>query len=65
MTPINEIVVGGVGSPSGAFSPSISMVVVMNTFSMSTSSLLDRISFCNTTFQPGFLMSSELFDKEI
>jgi hypothetical protein len=55
----------GAGSPSRALSPSISMVVVMNTFSMFATSFLDQTSFRNTTFQPGFLMSSKLFDKEI
>jgi hypothetical protein len=65
MAPINEVVVGGARSPLGTLSPSISMVVVMNTFSMSATSLLDQASFYNTTFQPSFLMSFELFDKEI
>ncbi len=50
MAPINEIVVGGGFGPLGAPNPSISIVVVMNTFLISTTSLLDQASFHNTTF---------------
>jgi hypothetical protein len=69
MAPINEIVVGGGVSPFGMFSPFVSMIVVMNTFSMSTTSFLNQAFFCNTTFQLGFLMSFgktlASLDKEI
>jgi hypothetical protein len=65
----NKIVVGGGGSPFGMFSPFVSVIVVMNTFFMFATSFLDQASFCNTTFQPGFLMSFgktlALLDKEI
>jgi len=57
MAPINEVVVGGGGSLLGALSLSVSMVVVMNTFFMSTTSFLDQFFFHNRTFQLGFLMS--------
>jgi hypothetical protein len=59
MAPINDIVLGGACSVIGAFNPPISMVVVMNTSSMSATSLLDQAFFHNTTFQLGFLMSSK------
>jgi hypothetical protein len=50
MAPINEIVVRGGFSPLGALNPSISIVGVMNTFFISTTSLVDQASFHNTTF---------------
>jgi hypothetical protein len=69
MAPIKEIVVRGGGSPFGMFSPFICVIVIMNTFSMSATSFLDQASFCNTTFQPSFLMlfgkTLMLLDKEI
>jgi hypothetical protein len=34
MAPINEVVVGGGGSPLRTLSPFVSMVIVMNTFLM-------------------------------
>jgi hypothetical protein len=43
--------------------------ILVMTLSMFATSLLERTSFRNTTFQPDFLMSFkktlELFDKEI
>jgi hypothetical protein len=57
MAPINEVVVGGGGNLLEALTPSVSMVVVMNTFSMFATSFLDQASFHNTIFQLGFLMS--------
>lgn len=56
---ITLVIVRGGGSSSGALNPYVSIVVVMNKFSMLATSLLNQVSFCNTTFQPGFLMSSE------
>jgi len=47
---ITLVIVGGGGSSLGAFNPSISIVVVMNIFSMFATSLLDWTSFCNTIF---------------
>jgi hypothetical protein len=68
MAPISEIVLGGGGNPSKVFSPFVSMVVIMNTFSMSTTSL-DQVYFHNTTFKLDFLMSCKkpptLLDDEI
>jgi hypothetical protein len=65
----NEVVVGGGDSPLRALSPYVSMVVIMNTFCVSTTSLLEQVFFHNTIFQLGFLMSFEkkleFFDKEI
>jgi hypothetical protein len=69
MAPINEIVLGGGSNPSKMFSPFVSMVVIMNTFSMSTTSFIDQVYFHNTTFKLDFLMSFEkpptLLDDEI
>jgi hypothetical protein len=69
MAPINEIVLGGGGNPSKVLSPFVSMVVIMNTLSMSTTSFLDQVYFHNTTFELDFLMSSKkpptLLDDEI
>jgi hypothetical protein len=69
MAPIKEIVVRGGGTPFGMFSPFVCVIVLMNTFSMSTTSFLNQGFFCNTTFQPSFLMSFgktlTLLDKEI
>jgi hypothetical protein len=42
----------------GTLKPHVSMVVVMNTSFMFATSLLDQVSFCKITFQPGFLISS-------
>jgi hypothetical protein len=53
-------ILGGACSVIGALNPHVSMFVVMNTSSMSTTSLLDRAFFHNTTFQLGFLMSLEM-----
>jgi hypothetical protein len=50
---------GGGGSLLGTFKPHVSMVVVMNTSFMFATSLLDQVSFCKITFQPGFLISSK------
>ncbi len=57
MAPINEVELGDGGNPSKALRPHVSMVIVMNTSSMPSTSLLDRASFQKTTFQLGFLMS--------
>jgi hypothetical protein len=69
MAPIKEIIVQGGGSPFGMFSPFVCVIVIMNTFSMSATSFVDQASFCNTTFQHGFLMSFgktlTLLDNEI
>jgi hypothetical protein len=69
MALIKEIVVRGGGTPFGMFSPFVCVIVIMNTFSMFATSFLDQVSFCNTTFQHGFLMSFgktlTLLDKEI
>jgi hypothetical protein len=46
-------IVGGVDTSFGAIRPLASTVVVINTSNVSTTSRLDRASFCNTTFQPG------------
>jgi hypothetical protein len=54
MAPINEVMVGGQESFLGALSPSISMIVVTNAFSMFATSMLDQTSFHNTTFQLAF-----------
>jgi hypothetical protein len=57
MALINEVAVRGGGSFLGTLISFVSMVVVMNTFSMFATSFLNRISFHNTIFQLGFLMS--------
>lgn len=69
MAPIKEIVVRGGGTPFGMFSPFVCVIVLMNTFSMSTTSFIDQVYFHNTTFKLDFLMSFEkpptLLDDEI
>jgi hypothetical protein len=59
MTPIKDSVLGGGGNPIGAISPLGSIVVVMKTFSKSTTSFLEWASFRKTTFHLGFFKSSE------
>jgi hypothetical protein len=56
---INEVMVGGGGSFLRALNLSISMVIIVNIFSMFATSLLERAFFYNTTFQLSFLMSFE------
>jgi hypothetical protein len=69
VAPINEIVLGGGANPSKVFSPFVSIVVIMNTFSMSTTSFLYQVYFHNTTFELDFLISCKkpptLLDDEI
>ncbi len=55
ITPIKDVVVGGGGSPIGAFNPHGSIVIVMKTSSTFATSFLKWASFRRTTFQPGFL----------
>jgi len=51
LTPIKDAVVGGGGSPIGAFNPHGSIVVVMKSSSTSATFFLERASFCKTTLQ--------------
>jgi len=58
MAPIKDVMLGVVGNLVGVVKPLISIVVVMQFFSIFATSLLDRASFFKITFQPGFLKSS-------
>jgi hypothetical protein len=59
IAPSKDTVSGGIDISSRAIRPLASTVVVINTSDVSTTSLLDRASFCNTTFQPGRPSTSE------
>jgi hypothetical protein len=59
MAPIYEAKLGSGGNPSQALRPLVSMVVVMNTYSVSATSLLDQASFHKKIFQLRFLMSQK------
>jgi hypothetical protein len=59
MAPIKDVVLGVVGNLVRVVKPPTSIIVVMKTFYVSTTSLLDRASFFKITFQPSFLKSSK------
>lgn len=59
MAPTKVMVVDGVGTMSGAVRPLHSTVVVINAPGVCTISLCDRASLHNTTYQPGFSITSE------
>jgi hypothetical protein len=53
IAPSRDTISSRVDTSSGAIKPLASTVVVINISDVSTTSLLDHASFCNTTFQPG------------
>ncbi len=57
MAPIMEILFGGGRNVIRIFQPFVYEVVVMNTSFVPNISLLKQVSFLNTTFQLGILMS--------
>ena len=57
IAPSRDTVSGGIDRSSNAIRPLVSIVVI-NTFDVSTTSLLDHISFCNTIFQSGLSSTS-------
>ena len=59
MAPTRRAILGGGGTHSRALMPKNSKLVVMKTLVVSCYYLFDRVSFRNTTFQPGFVKSLE------
>jgi hypothetical protein len=59
MAPIKDAMLGGVSNLVGVVKPLASIFVVMKTFSISTTSLLDHAFFFKITFQLGFFKSLE------
>jgi len=57
MVLILDVILSGVRSSIGAFKPPISTIVTMNISFVSATSLLNRPSFCKTTFQLGLFKS--------